>query len=175
MNSTVTNACRERLLVLSVAVALLAFPASPAAAQKQDIEILKTSLKKALGEQANTGHYRIVLIKKGMINNQPALSIALNANSSPTPAGLRYGIFGDVVKTFRVLKSWAWPGKVRYVMLGEYARVDTGSGKQELHLVFAGLISSHKISETDWDSFDPRKIPEILDSAQLHELIGQGP
>ena len=165
---------RQKIVVLTLAVALLALPDPTAAAQKEDIEILKAALKKALGEQTNTGHHRIVMIRKGLKKGEPALSISLNANNSPTSAGLRYGVFEDVVKTFRVLKSWHWPSKVKYVILGSYARVDIGSGERVPQLVFASFISSIKIREIDWDSFDPRKIPETVDMVELHESIESG-
>jgi hypothetical protein len=164
-------ALKQTVVVLTLAVAFLALPDSSATAQKEDIEILKAALKKTLGERTNTGHYRVVLIRKGLKKGKPALSISLNANNSPTSAGMRYGIFADVLKTFRVLQSWDWPSKVTYVLVGEYARVKVGNREAVPQLLFATLISSDKIRETDWDSFDPRKIPEIVDMIQLHESI----
>ena len=165
------RALKTKVVVLTLAAALLALPDSPATAQKEDIEILKAALKKALGERTNAGQYRVILIKKGLKKGEPALSISLNANNSPTSAGMRYGIFTDAVKTFRVLQSWDWSSKVKYVLVGEYARVKVGDREAVPQLVFASLISSDKIRETDWDSFDPRKIPEIVDMIQLHESI----
>lgn len=161
----------QKLIVISLAAALLASSHSPAAAEGEDIEILKAALKKALGERTNAGRYRVILIKKGFKNGDPALSISLNANDSPTPAGTRYGIFTDAVKTFRVLQSWDWPNKVKYVLIGEYARVTAGNRDEMPRLVFASLISCDTIRETDWDAFDPRRIPEIVDMIQLHESI----
>jgi hypothetical protein len=86
---------------------------------------------------------------------------------------VRYGIFTDAVKVFKILKSWEWADRVERVLLGEQYPAGDGSSRKASELVFMGLISSYKVRETDWESFNPGKIPEIMDSVQFRGAAGK--
>lgn len=157
--------------VLAVILAILT--ASVGFAQDADIDILKRALTNSLGEKTNSGARRIASVKQEEKRGRETLYIVLNANSGPTTAAVRYGIFKDAVKVFRILKSWEWPDRVDRVLLGEQDLAGGGSGLNTPQLVFMGVISSDKVRETDWESFNPGKIPEIMDSVQFRGVAGK--
>jgi len=140
---------------------------SPALAQQGDVDILKRSLAKALGERTNWRTDRIIKVTKGELSGRTTLLIALNANHNLTLAGLRYDALKDVTKVLGILKSWDWPGKVEEVVIIEQYPGSVGSSKG-LGLKFA--LPSAKVRDIDWNSVDPKKIPEIIDVTEQHVM-----
>ncbi len=155
------------LKTTALAAVLALLSASVGLAQDQDIDILKRALTNSLGEKTNSGALRVASVKKEVRRGGETLLIVLNANNGPTPAAVRYGIFTDAVKVFKILKSWEWPDRVERVVLGEQCLTGDGSSRKTSELVFMGQISSDKVRETDWESFNPGKIPDIMDSVQF--------
>jgi hypothetical protein len=154
-----------------IATAFVASPGTSALAQHDDPAILARAIEKQLGEKTNTGDSRVVQIKKGVKDGKNILGISLNANNSPTRAGLRIGVFNDVVKVCKILKSWGWPARVESVMIGEYYYPPHKGTSGLSHLIFAGRIASSRISETDWDSFNAKNLPEIMDDVEVYGPI----
>ncbi|MBI5117455.1 hypothetical protein HZA56_13340 [Candidatus Poribacteria bacterium] len=154
-----------------IATALVASAGASVLAQHDDPTILARAIEKQLGKKTNTGAPRVVQIKKGVKNGKNVLGISLNANNSPTRAGLQIGVFNDAAKVCKILKGWGWPARVESVMIGEYYSPPNTGTNNLTHLIFAARIASGKISETDWDAFDARNIPEIMDDVEVYEPI----
>ncbi len=154
------------------AALLLARVNAAAVAQHDDVGILARAIEKQLGEKTNTGAPRIIQIRKHAKDGKDALRISLSANNSPTGTGIRNGVFTDMAKVFKILKSWGWPGRVESVVVDEYyCPARYGTAGSLAHLLFIGSIASEKIAETDWDSFDAGHIPELMDDVEMYEPI----
>lgn len=149
------------------AVLLFCLADLTADAFEPDLDILKRALTKALGKETNTGRPRLAEIKYGDVGGEDVLVIALNANQEPTQAALRYGVFADAVKVLRILKSWDWPNRADRVMIGERI-VQEGDPAGADRLLFSCVISSRQIRTIDWKSFDPRRLPEVAESAEFY-------
>ncbi len=164
---------RHRTVVALTAITLFSF-ANIALAGSVDIRILKKALTNALGEKSNFGTERLVTVREELKEGGKTLVVGVIANNSPTTAGLRHGIFTDVVKVLRVLKSWNWPDKVDRVMIGEYLPQSRGPDL-EARPVMTCVISSANLRAVNWDSFDPRRVPEIVDAIKLYDPIKLSP
>ena len=164
------KADRFRIIVLSFSVALLLSIGSGAFAQGRDFTILQKALKKALGEETNYRTARLVALRQESREGKNTLMIAVNANRGLTQAALRNGVFKDVTTILRILKSWDWPQKVDQTMIGAYYPV-SGQAPHRARPILLCLFSSDKVRETDWDSFDPKKVPDVADALQLHDML----
>lgn len=163
------NSYRHKLAaVLSVTTLLLC--SSATLAQNVDIRILQKALRNALGEKTNIGTRRVIALREELKEGRKTLVVGVIANDSPTPAGLRHGVFSDVVKVLGVLKSWDWPSKIEQTMIGEYYAESKGPN-MEARPVLMCVVSSETIRDNDWNAFDPGKIPEILDNVRFDDML----
>lgn len=163
------NTLRHRSIAVLSAIVIFLF-ANAALAQSMDIRILQKALISALGEKSNFGTERLVTVREELKEGRKTLIVGVIANNNPTVAGLRHGIFTDVVKILRVLKGWGWPDKVEQVMIGEYLPQSRGPNV-EARAVMTCVISSAKVRELDWNSIDPRKVPNVVDAIRLEDPI----
>ncbi|GAB4330225.1 MAG: hypothetical protein Kow0099_00690 [Candidatus Abyssubacteria bacterium] len=157
---------------LAFAFAIVMFLTFDVAAGSFDpeIKVLTRALTKALGEETNTGRPRVAEVRCGTVGGEDILVLVLNANDQPLTAALRHGVLSDVTKTARVLKSWEWPLRVERVMIAE--RLWSSSEEERAdQLLFTCIISSRRIREIDWKSFDPARIPDIADSAKFYDIV----
>lgn len=153
--------------VVLITLVVIAIEAS-AGSFGPDIDVLARALRRALGDETNTGRPRVAEARCGKVGGEDILVLVLNANREPLAAALRHGVLSDVAKTALVLKSWEWPLKVERVMISE--RLSNGQEDPAMDfLLFTCVISSQKIRETDWKSFNPAKIPDIAESAKFYE------
>jgi hypothetical protein len=139
-------------------------------AQNADVKILRKALLKALGEKTNVGTRRLALLEQKLDAGGKTLLIGVVGNDSPTLAGYRHGILKDVVTVLRVLKSWGWPSKVDRTVIAAYYAESKGPN-MEIRPVLRFAVSAKTIRRIDWNSFDPRKIPEISDSVSADDML----
>ncbi len=164
------NPVRHKTFAVLPAIAVF-FLAGAAFSQGMDIKILQKALTKALGEKSNFGVERLVTLREELKEDEKrTLIVGVIANNSPTAAGMCHGIYTDVVKIMRVLKDWGWPDKVEQVMIGEYLPKSSGPNV-EARPVMTCAISSAKIRSLDWNSFDPREVPNVVDAIKLEDPI----
>ena len=164
------NLVRHKTFAVLPAIAVL-FLAGAGFSQGMDTRILRKALTKALGEKSNFGVERLVTLREELKEDEKrTLIVGVIANNSPTAAGVRHGIYTDVVKIMRVLKDWGWPDKVEQVMIGEYLPKSSGPNA-EARPVMTCAISSAKIRSLDWNSFDPREVPNVVDAIKLEDPI----
>ena len=168
--SGMLKAPTRKIIAPTLAVALLLFTATGGFSQSREIKILEKALTSALGEKTNFGTKRVVAVREELKPGGKTLIIGVVANNSPTQAGLRHGIFSDVTKILKVLKSWDWPSKVERAMIGEYY-AESHEPNMEARPVLMCTISSEKIGKTNWNSFDPRRIPDVVDNLQIDDII----
>ncbi|RJP70779.1 MAG: hypothetical protein C4532_08850 [Candidatus Abyssobacteria bacterium SURF_17] len=157
---------RIALPALVIIAALTASFSDPA--MMKDLDVLKRALAKSLGERSNTGANRIAAVRKSEDHGRDTLLVVLNANSSPTTAGLRHGILDDTATVLEVAKSWGWPDKVDQVIVTEHFPLKGKDAPRDPQPIFVGAISSSKVREVDWGTIDRRKIPEMLDGLSWH-------
>lgn len=157
-------------LVIFVPALIILLSASAVSAQDVDIKILRKALRNALGEKTNAGTQRVVTLRQELKEGRKTLVVGVVANKSPTPAGLRHGILVDVAKILGILKSWDWPSKVDRALIGEYY-VETKGGDLEGRPVLICSVSSETIKRIDWNAVDPRQILQIVDDAEMDDII----
>ncbi len=143
---------------------------TPASAPDKDIDILTRALTKALGEKTNYNTPRLAGMEIDTKNGK-TLVVLLCANYKPTPAGLRHGIFSDVMKTMRVSKSWEWPNRVNGVKIIAQIPTDHTNPKGGFRVVFKGYAASETIQETDWKAIPPARVPHILTAVEMHRIL----
>ncbi len=164
---------RHKSVAALLAIALLLF-ANAARARSPDIRILEKALVNALGEKSNFGTERLITLREELREGEKTLLVGVVANNSPTVAGMRHGIFTDVVRILRVLKSWRWHNRVARVMIAEYLPEARGPDV-EARAVMTCALSSEKVRDLDWNSFDPRRVPEVVDVMRLDDSLKQQP
>lgn len=162
------NVLRSNFAASIFAALLLLFGGVSGFAQESDVKILNRALTKSLGEKTNVRTRRVIAVREEVRQGKKTLVVALNANNSPTKAGLHHGIFTDLVRVFKILKSWNWPDRVDQAMIGEYYPFSDDPNRKG-RIVLLCLMSSDKIRRIDWDSFDARRIPEVADALQFYD------
>jgi hypothetical protein len=155
-------------LALSAGILLLCSGA--AISPEMEIKILRKALGNALGDKAKAGKRRLVTLRQDVMEGRNTLVIGVIAKDSPTPAGLRHGAFTDVVKILGVLKSWGWPSRIDRAMIGEYYGRAKGSDSTAVPLLKL-VVSAETIRRIDWKTFEPAKIPEIVDAVEMDAII----
>lgn len=136
----------------------------------KDLDALKRALAKSLGQKSNTGASRVVAVRVSEDRGRNTLLVILNANSSPTVAGLRHGILDDTATVLNVAKSWKWPDRVDQVVVSEYFPVNV-KDPRDSQPIFVGVISSSKVREVDWETTDRREILEMFDGLSWHHSL----
>ena len=159
---------RGTVLLLSASVLLVCTGAT--VAEGKDIGILRKALGNALGAKTNVGTRRLATLRQEVKDGRKTLVIGVIANDNPTPAGLRHGVFTDVARILGVLKSWDWPSKIDRAMIGEYYARPNGSNFEARPLLVC-VVSAETIQRIDWNSLEPRRIPEVVDAVKMDEAI----
>lgn len=163
------NTIWHKIGAATLAVILLLSPYASVYAQQTDVETLSKALTKALGKETNDGLPRLLGIKTQVNQGKRTLLIAVTAHKSPTHTGIQIGALGDAVKVFKILKSWHWPEKVDQVVIGGYIRVP-GKAVDRVQPILTLQIASDKIGKIDWNSIEPKDVPDKVDSIQLHDI-----
>lgn len=160
----------RRGAALLVFVSVLLVCTGATIAEGKDIRILQKALGNALGAKTNVGTRRLATLRQEVKEGQKTLVIGVIANDNPTPAGLRHGVFTDVARILGVLKSWDWPSKIDRAMIGEYYAKPNGSNF-EVRPLLVCVVSAETIQRIDWNSLEPRRIPEVADVVKMDEAI----
>ena len=134
---------------------------------KADLEVLGKALEKALGAKTDYGARRVISLEQYNRKGTRYLLVGIRLNRHFTAAGLRHNALADTAAVLRTASSWGWEKKAEKIVLLEDL---IPKGERRPQLFFSCSISAEALAKVDWDSVNPKEIPQYLEDAVFHKI-----